>query len=103
MNKNPRNKDGIRAKPQATENIKPDWYARLLHDKLLANCTPAQLELARTFQRLAFASPNSKDDYRRLGLGSDDFQPAPIYVRQALACFESPVLHLQLIVNLQRS
>ena len=91
-----------RPKPRVTENMKPDWYARQLHAKLLADCTPAQLELARTFQRLAFAGADNQMRWEDLGLSRPDFEPAPMYVRQALACDSEPDLHLQLIINLQK-
>lgn len=61
------------------------------------NATPNQLELARTFQRLAFSGPNSRGDKY-----NGEFEPAPIYLRQAVACDREPHLHLQLIINLQR-
>lgn len=72
------------------------------HAELLADCTPAQLELARTFQRLAFAGADNQMRWEDLGLSRPDFEPAPMYVRQALACDSEPDLHLQLIINLQK-
>lgn len=64
--------------------------------KMRQNATPNQLELARTFQRLAFSGPNSRGDKY-----DGEFEPAPIYLRQAVACDREPHLHLQLIINLQ--
>jgi hypothetical protein len=61
------------------------------------DATPNQLELARTFQRLAFSWPNNHGDKY-----DGEFEPAPIYLRQAVACGREPHLYLQLIINLQK-
>lgn len=49
----------------------------------LRSATPAQLELARAFQRTAF---HGKRDY------ADGFIPAPLYLDQALAVVASPLI-----------
>lgn len=73
---------------QQTTVLKMHPTQELQYMEQLRSATPGQLELARQFQRTAFAGERNYEP---------GFIPAPLYLKQALAISASPILAAELV------